>query len=124
MTRYLTYDELVVIAEETLGQAPVIRDEGLLDAAAHRPRASVLGADAYPSIAEKASALLHSVVTSHPLLDGNKRLGWAATAVFLSVNAELLHHSHTEAVELVLDVARGDLTEVAGIAERIRALIA
>ncbi len=121
MTRYLTYDELIVIAKEALGQAPVIRDEGLLDTTAHRPHASVLGADAYPSITEKAAALMHSLVTSHPLLDGNKRLGWAATAVFLNVNAEVLHHTQTEAVGLVLDIARGELSEVNEIAERVRA---
>ena len=78
---HLTAEDLLSIAEEVLGTSAV-RDVGLLDSAAHRPQASVFGQDAYPTIHEKAAALLDAVVRHHALVDGNKRLGWAATVVF------------------------------------------
>lgn len=63
-----------------------IRDVGLLGSAAARPQARAFGHDAYPDVITKAAALLQSIVTNHALVDGNKRLGWLATAVFLEIN--------------------------------------
>lgn len=59
-----------------------LRDRGLLASAAARPQTTVFGEDAYPSFAEKAAALMHSLARNHPLVDGNRRLAWAATRVF------------------------------------------
>ncbi len=67
-------------------RAGPVRDVGLLDAAAHRPRSSAFGQDAYPTVPLKAAALLHSLVGNHALVDGNERLGWLATTVFLDIN--------------------------------------
>ena len=64
-----------------------VRDLGLLNAAALRPQTTLLGQDAYPSTAAKAAALLESLTKNHALIDGNKRLGWAACSAFLSLNA-------------------------------------
>ncbi len=83
---YLDAEDLVELARRLLGDPPPVRDLGLLGAAAARPRASAFGEDAYPNIWSKAGALLHSIVSNHPLVDGNKRLGWLATAVFLELN--------------------------------------
>ena len=85
-TEFLESDDLIELAGLLLGDPPPIRDAGLLAAAVARPQASVFGVDAYPDIWTKAAALLQSIVGSHPLVDGNKRLGWLATAVFLEVN--------------------------------------
>jgi death-on-curing protein len=113
---HLTVEDLLSIAEEVLGVAAT-RDVGLLDSAAHRPQASVFGRDAYPSIHEKAAALLDAVVRHHALVDGNKRLGWAATVVFYDLNGlDLDPPSVAEAVELVLAVAAGHL-ELGKLAE-------
>jgi death-on-curing protein len=113
---HLTVEDLLSIAEEVLGAA-AIRDVGLLDSAAHRPQASVFGQDAYPSIHEKAAALLDAVVRHHALVDGNKRLGWAATVVFYDLNGlDLDPPSVDEAVELVVAVAAGHL-ELGKLAE-------
>ena len=83
---YLDTDDLVSLTCLLLGDPPPIRDFGLLDAAAARPQASAFGEDAYPDLWAKAGALLHSIVKSHPLVDGNKRLGWLAAAVYLEIN--------------------------------------
>ena len=99
----------MAIAEEVLG-APAVRDIGLLDSAAHRPQASAFGQDAYSTIHEKAAALLEAVVRNHALVDGNKRLGWAAAVVFYDLNGlDLDPPSVGEAVELVVAVAGGQL---------------
>jgi death-on-curing protein len=115
---YLTVEDLLSIAEEVLG-GPAVRDIGLLDAAAHRPQASAFGQDAYPTIHEKAAALLEAVVRHHALVDGNKRLGWAAAAVFYDLNGyELDPPSVDDAVEMVIAVAAGHM-ELAKLSERL-----
>lgn len=93
-----------------------MRDLGLLDAAIARPQSSAFGEDAYPTVELKAAALLHSIVTNHALVDGNKRLGWLATTVFLDVNGESVDLGDDYAFQLVLDVAEGEVgvEEIAG----------
>jgi death-on-curing protein len=102
---YLTLEDLLGLVRR-LGLGPV-RDIGLLDAAIARPQSSAFGEDAYPTVKLKAAALLHSIVTSHALIDGNKRLGWVATAVFLDVNGDPVELGDDDAFQLVLDVAEG-----------------
>ena len=101
-----------------LGAGPV-RDLGLLESAAARPRTSLFGEDAYPSLELKAAALLHSLCRNHPLVDGNKRLSWLATTVFLDLNGVDVTMSHDEAFDLVMAVADGTL-DVPEIAQRLR----
>jgi death-on-curing protein len=85
-----------------------VRDVGLLGSAAARPATTLGGHDAYPDLAEKAAALLQSIVTNHPLVDGNKRLGWLAAATFVELNdASVLSASNDAVVDLVVLVADG-----------------
>jgi len=116
---HLHLDDLLHIAERTLGQVEV-RDIGLLESAAARPRSTAFGADAYPSIHDKAAALLHSLARTQPLVDGNKRLALAATVAFLGVNGIRLTLSNDEAYDLVMAIAVGRLDDVEPIAERLR----
>ncbi|WP_410653614.1 type II toxin-antitoxin system death-on-curing family toxin [Amycolatopsis sp. cmx-4-54] len=102
---YLTLDDLLTLAAD-LGVSRV-RDLGLLDAAAHRPRSSLMGQDAYPSLPEKAAVLLESIVRNHPLIDGNKRLGWMAVFVFYGLNGVDLEAPEDDAYELVIAAATG-----------------
>jgi death-on-curing protein len=115
---YLTVEDLLVIVEETIGRAAV-RDLGLLDSAAHRPRASAFGEDAYPTLHDKAAALLEGIVRNHALVDGNKRLAWAAAVVFYDLNGFALDPpSDDQAVALVVAAAAGEL-ELAALARRL-----
>jgi death on curing protein len=119
---YLDLDDLLDLAEALLGPNPQVRDVGLLGAAAARPQTTVGGSDAYPDVWTKAAALLDSVVNNHGLVDGNKRLGWLATAVFLHINGiDVSVADNDEVYDLVMDVAGGhpSVDEVAG---RLRAL--
>jgi len=82
-----------------------VRDVGLLDSAAARPKSSAFGEDAYPTPVLKAAALLHSITNNHALVDGNTRLAWLATTVFLDLNGITLELSDDEAFDLVWDTA-------------------
>lgn len=113
---YLTLEDLLRFVRR-LGVGPV-RDLGLLDAAVVRPRSSAFGEDAYPTIKLKAASLLHSIVTNHALVDGNKRLGWLATTVFLDINGESVELGDDDAFQLVLAVAEGTL-DVEDVADRL-----
>lgn len=95
-----------------------LRDVGLLASAAARPRTTVFGSDAYPRFADKAAALLHSLAPNHPLVDGNKRLAWAATRTFCLLDDRDLTYDVDGAERLVQDVAAG-LLDVPEIAEWI-----
>lgn len=117
---YLTIEELVLIGEYAIGHEPKIRDWGLLESALGRPQATVYGQDAYPTIHEKAAALLHSVASNHALVDGNKRLGWVATRTFYRLNGYDVRASEDEAFDLVVSIADGTVSDVEEIAKAIR----
>ncbi len=114
---YLDLEDLLGLVR-ALGTGPV-RDIGLLDSAAARPRSQAFGEDAYGTLPLKAAALLHSVVGNHALVDGNKRLGWLATVVFLDLDGHAPDLDDDAAFTLVMDVAAGTL-DVEAIATRLR----
>ena len=116
MTVYLELEDLLGLVR-ALGAGPV-RDVGLLDSAAARPRSSAFGEDAYPTLELKAAALLHSIARNHALVDGNERLAWLATVVFLDLGGFAPDLSDEEAFDLVMDVAQGSV-EVDQIADRL-----
>ena len=110
---YLDLDDLLTLTRD-LGAGPV-RDLGLLDSAVGRPRTTVFGEDAYPTLPLKTAALLHSIARNHALVDGNKRLAWLGAVVFADLNGLAPALDHDAAFRLVLDVAQGlnDLEEIA-----------
>jgi death-on-curing protein len=124
VTRYLTVEQALRIARTAVGGPIHVRDVGLLEAAVHRPRTSVLGQDAYPDLFTKAAALLHSLARNHPLVDGNKRLAWLATYVFLAKNDILLDPGDDETYDLVVAVAAGSVDEVSDIAAALESFVA
>jgi death-on-curing protein len=116
---YLDLEDLLHIAERTIGNVEV-RDLGLLESAAARPQASAFGEDAYPSVLEKAAALVHSIARNHALVDGNKRLALAGGIAFLGINGLRLTMSNDEAYDLIIGIATGELDDVHEIAETLR----
>ena len=121
-TEFLESDDLIDLARLLLGDPPPIRDAGLLASAAARPQASAFGVDAYPDIWTKAAALLQSIVKGHPLIDGNKRLGWLATAVFLELNGVgVTSAANDDVYGLVMHVA-SEAPDIEEIANRLRSL--
>lgn len=94
---------------DRFGGAPGLRDPGALDAALARPFAAFGGYEGFPSVPEKAAALLHGLVTAHAFVDGNKRVGLAATLVWLQVNGHGLALDAEQRYQLTMRVADGSL---------------
>ncbi|HIW95874.1 MAG TPA: Fic family protein [Candidatus Corynebacterium gallistercoris] len=87
------------------------RDWGLLHAALERPWASFRGEDFYPDPISKAGALFHSISSSHPLIDGNKRLAVHLSIWMLRVHGISDAVIHDDAwFELAVKAAAGDMS--------------
>ena len=119
MTESLDLDDLLAAADAAVGGHAEVRDIGLLQAAVARPMATAFGDEAYPTLDLKAAALLQSLVSGHPLIDGNKRLGWVAVRLFYLVNRLDIRPAEDEAFELIVKIAGGDLRDVPAIAKRL-----
>ena len=103
---FVDLDDVVELAAALLGDPAPIRDLGLLGSAVARPQTTLFGQDAYPDLWSKAAALLQSIMNNHALIDGNKRLGWLATAVFLEINGrEISRADNNDVYEFVLNIA-------------------
>jgi death-on-curing protein len=120
---FLDLDDLVELARGLLGDPPPIRDIGLLGSAAARPQTTAFGEDAYPDLVTMAAALLQSIVNNHALVDGNKRLGWLATAVFLELNGiKASRASNDDVYDLVVWIAASN-PDLDDITTRLRRVI-
>ncbi|MEU9085285.1 Fic family protein [Streptomyces sp. NPDC048357] len=134
--RHLTLAEVLDLARHAClaqDQPVELRAPGLLESAVHRPRA--LGAPPSGSWGSsgprptrtrtsRPPRCSNAIATNHPLVDGNKRTAWLAAATFLAVNGvDLGEVDQDLAYGLVVDVAAGHETDVARIADRLRALL-
>lgn len=108
MTDFPSTDEVLIAAEYACGFRPLVRDPGLFESSLMRPAATVFGTDAYPSVWDKAAALLHSLVTTQSLADGNKRTGWAACWLLLGLNG------YRVSTDLDVDAAEQFVVAIAG----------
>lgn len=118
VVEYLSTEDLVMVAD-VLGIRDM-RDFGLLHSAASRPAGVAFGVELYPTLAEKAAALTESIVRNHPLIDGNKRLGWSALFLFLRMNKARLTINHDDGYDFIVSIAAGKL-EFDGIVTWIEA---
>jgi len=97
-----------ILITETGGPEGV-RDEGLLKSALERPFSGFGDEYFYPSIAEKAAAVVESIVTNHPFLDGNKRSGYFLMRIFLLQVEKDIKASEDEKYDFIIDIASGKL---------------
>ncbi|MCX2733557.1 death-on-curing protein [Saccharopolyspora sp. NFXS83] len=120
MLVYLDASDLLLLATAVTRGDLVVRDSGLLDSAAYRPRAEVLGVPAYETLWLKSAALLDSLVRTRPLSEGNWRLGWIAAVAMCDVNGWWIEADEDEALTLVREVGRDqrEIAEVADFLER------
>lgn len=108
--RYLTLGEVVDLHRRLLqasSGASGIRDLGVLESAVAQPKATFDRVDLYPTLVEKAAALVFSLVQGHPFVDGNKRVGHAAMETFLVLNGTEIDAPVEEQERLMLDLAAG-----------------
>ncbi|MGV9860628.1 type II toxin-antitoxin system death-on-curing family toxin [Gordonia sp. NPDC003425] len=124
MTIYLDRDAVVTVGSIACEEPLVVRDEGLLQSAVARPKASAFGLDAYPDEWGKAAALLQSLTANHPFVDGNKRTAWQSAYVFLGLND--IHPEvaldNDGAEDFMNAVATGDLVDWRDIGRTLHSL--
>jgi death on curing protein len=112
VTTYLTLDEVLHIHAVLLGAfggALGVRDLGLIESALLRPQTGY-----YADLIEEAAALWESLAMNHGFIDGNKRVAYACTELFLQDNGldilpdndavEQFIYSHLEAGTFRKDV--------------------
>src|ERR1041384_2338330 len=110
--RYLSLPELLLLHRRIIEQSggPTgVRDLGIIESALAQPRMTFGGADLYPSIIEKASAIAFSLIKSHPFVDGNKRIGHAAMETFLLLNGYEIRATVDEQEQLILRLAASEI---------------
>ncbi len=125
--RYLTLEQVVEIHHRAMmeeGQQAVLAAPQKLESALMRPQAEAFGEEFYPSLAQKAAALLQGIVIAHPFVDGNKRAGLLAMLALLDANGVVSVADQGALYHLVIAVTTGELREVADIAAQIAELFA
>ncbi len=114
VTLFLTLEEVLDLHRQLIqrfGGTDGVRDPGLLESALARPRSGY-----YSSLSEQAAALMQSLAGNHAFVDGNKRVAFAATAVFLRMNGYALRVDADEAEGFLIDrviVGRADVAMIA-----------
>jgi death-on-curing protein len=97
---FLSLDEVLAIHQRVIdafGGADGIRDLGLVESAIYRPRSGY-----YEDLVSMAAALFESLIINHPFVDGNKRVAFFATDVFLRLNGWKLEVDDAEAHRLII----------------------
>jgi len=104
---------------EKFGGTDGIRDQGLFESALAQPQATFSGELLHPTIFEQATAYLYHLIMNHPFIDGNKRTAFAVMDTFIRFNGYSLILSDTEAYEIVLQVAKSEMSKTA-LTKRLR----
>lgn len=112
MTNFLTKEEVIaahyfMMKRMNDAEQAGVKVHGLLESAVHRPQQSLFEEDAYPTLFEKAAALLESLVKNHCFQNGNKRTAYLVSKSFLMLNGYHLRMERKYAVEFVVDIAKG-----------------
>ena len=103
---FLSRDEVLEIHQalvERFGGPSGVRDLGLLESALYRPRTGY-----YADLAEMAAALFESLIMNHPFVDGNKRVAFFATDVFLRLNGYKLKVDAKKAHRFLIGLLEND----------------
>lgn len=101
-------EEIQKVLINTFGGIHGVRDRSALDSALQRPFQTFNQVDLYPSILEKASALLESILINHPFIDGNKRIGYTLLRLFLIKNDFDISGSQEMKYNFIIEIASGN----------------
>jgi len=94
---------------EATGGTDGVRDMGLLESALEAPFQTFGGKDLYPALIQKAARLGHSLISNHPFVDGNKRIGIHTMLVFLAANGVEIECTQKELTDVGLSLADGTM---------------
>lgn len=124
-TRYLTVAEVIHLHHQgmlTANQSAALASPAKLESAVLRPQAEALGEEFYPTIAQKAVALLQGIVIAHAFVDGNKRAGLLSMLAFLRLNGVSPLADQDKLYDFVIAVTTGELREVEAMAAELRVM--
>lgn len=108
--RYLTLGEVLELHRRIIqqtGGASGVRNLAALESAVAQPRMTFERKDLYPTLADKAAALVFFIVQNHPYVDGNKRCGHAAMETFLVLNGKEIKAPVDEVEKIIMEMASG-----------------
>ncbi|MBK9457907.1 MAG: type II toxin-antitoxin system death-on-curing family toxin [Sphingobacteriales bacterium] len=106
----ITLQDVLIIHEkliEEFGGSTGVRDINLLESALARPFSGFGDVEFYPTPAQKAAALVESVVVNHPFIDGNKRTGYVLMRLMLMLYGKDINATQTEKYDFVIKIASG-----------------
>ena len=109
----LTKEQVVSIHSSLIkasGGTDGVRDDGLLELALESPFQTFDGHDLYPSIIQKAARIGYSLVSNHPFIDGNKRIGIHIMLVFLAINGIDISCTQEDLIKIGLSLADDTMT--------------
>jgi len=110
---WLLFEAVVVVQEiqiDRYGGSAGLRDEGLLESALARP-VNKQAYDGATTVFELAAAYGFGLARNHAFIDGNKRIAFAAMAMFLSENGYELAPEKMDALQSIVKLAAGDIEE-------------
>ena len=106
----LTKQQILLLHTQLIRQSggtDGVRDEGMLDSAISQPLQTFDNMELYPGIVDKAVRLGYGLITNHPFVDGNKRIGTHAMLVTLDINGIELQYRDEDLIQLILKIASG-----------------
>ena len=111
--KWLRHEAILILHDESLaehGGASGIRNTGLLDSALARPEN--IFAYGEPDLFDLAGVYAAGIIKNHPFVDGNKRTGFLAAAVFLEINGFSLQAGEADATLKTIALAASDISDV------------
>ncbi len=108
----ISVDDVINIHDiliDKFGGSHGVRDLNALESAITRPYMTFDQKDLYPSLTAKASALIESLISNHPFIDGNKRVGYVIMRYFLLTNGCDINATQSEKFEFVIKIAQNQL---------------
>ena len=108
----------VLVASAT-GGSMGLRDLGRLEAAIATQTQTVFGEELYPSIFDKAAAMVRTIIADHPFIDGNKRTGMLTGLVLLEINSQQFIAKPSEVEDFAVSIAI-DKLDIPAIASWLR----
>lgn len=102
-------EQIHSILIDLFGGVKGVRDAGLLSSALNRPFSTFDNQDLYPSVIEKASALVESIVINHPFIDGNKRIGYVLMRLTLLKGGFDIYADQKEKYDFIISISKGKI---------------
>lgn len=106
--KFISASDIYMINQVVVGHEPIVLNRHLLQSAANRPYTRMFGQEAYPTILEKAAALVHALAHDHLFADGNKRTAQIVLEQFLANHGYRPTWEASQAYAIILQIAKGE----------------